>query len=188
MAEITRVPLKPISRNSLVMLFAGIVIGLLIAAAFAWLSAPKSVHVEVVEAGSGANPTENDIVFLHYTGKLEDGIVFDQSQDQPLPIPGIFPEGTPMQLTQVVPGFREGVMQMQRGGKYVLTIPAEKGYGASPPPGSPIPADADLVFDVELVDFMPLEEANQRVQQMQQMMMQQMQEQGGEGAPGAPLP
>lgn len=184
MAEITRVPLKPINKGSLVMLFVGIVIGLLIAAAFAWISAPKGVSIEVVEAGSGENPTENDIVFLHYTGKLEDGTVFDQSQEQPLPLDGFFPEGTPLQLTQVVPGFREGVMQMQRGGSYVLTIPAEKGYGSTPPPGSPIPADADLIFDIEVVDFMPLEEANQRLQQMQQIMMQQMQEQGG-GAPGS---
>ena len=189
MAEITRVPLKPVSRGSLVMLFLGIVIGLLLAAGFAWISAPKGVSVQVVEAGSGESPTETDIVFLHYTGKLKDGTVFDQSQEQPLPIEGIFPEGTPLQLTQVVPGFREGVMKMQRGGKYVIEIPAEKGYGSNPPPGSPIPADADLVFEVELVDFMPLEEANQRLQQMQQMMMQQMQQQGeGPAAPGAPLP
>ena len=43
---------------------------------------------------------------------------------------------------------------MQKGGSYVLTIPADQAYGAEPPPGSPIPANADLVFEVEVVDFM----------------------------------
>lgn len=182
MAEITRVPLKPVSRNSLVMLFVGILIGLALAGAAAWLNAPKGVDVDVVTAGTGENPGADDIVFMHYTGKLEDGTVFDQSQPQPLPIEGIFPEGTPLQLSQVVPGFREGVMKMQKGGKYVLTIPAEKGYGDNPPPGSPIKPGSNLVFDVEIVDFMSLEEANKRVAQIQEMMMKQ----GGlPGAPGA---
>ena len=86
MAEVTRVPLKPISRGSLVMLFAGILIGLLIAAAFAWFTAPKGVSVEEVRAGTGDSPTASDVVFVHYTGKLEDGTVFDQSQPLPLPV------------------------------------------------------------------------------------------------------
>ena len=93
MAEVTRVPLKPISRGSLVMLFLGIVIGLAIAGAFAWATAPKGVDVEVVKAGTGDNPKATDVVFVHYTGKLADGTVFDQSQAIPLPVQGILPEG-----------------------------------------------------------------------------------------------
>ncbi len=191
MAEITRVPLKPISRGSLPMLFIGIVIGLLIAAAFAWATAPKGVDVDVVKAGEGAKPGPSDVVFVRYTGKLEDGTVFDQSQDQPLPIPGVLPEGVPLPLAQMVPGFREAVVQMQKGGKYVAHIPSEKAYGAegrlNPMTGEGVPPDADLTFDIELVDFMTQAEFEQRVRAIQQM-MQQMGPQGGaqgEGQGGA---
>src|SRR5690606_30012713 len=128
-------------------------------------------------------PQESDVVFIHYVGKLEDGTVFDQSQDIPLPIEGILPEGTPMQLEGVVPGFREAVLQMRKGGKYRVVIPSEKAYGTTPPPGAPIPPNADLVFEVELVDFMPLPEAERRFETLQMMMQQQ---QGGEGAQPAP--
>lgn len=190
MAEVTRVPIRPISRGSLVMLFIGIVIGLLIAAAFAWATAPKGVSVDEVRAGTGDNPTAEDVVFVHYTGKLADGTVFDQSQPLPLPVEGILPEGTPLPLQNMVPGFREAALQMQRGGKYTVEIPAEKAYGAegriNPQTGEGVPPNSDLTFEIELVDFMPMEEVEARFERLQQMMMQQ-QLQGGEAqdAPAA---
>lgn len=187
MAEVTRVPIRPISRGSLVMLFIGIVIGLLIAAAFAWATAPKGVSVDEVRAGTGDNPTAEDVVFVHYTGKLADGTVFDQSQPLPLPVEGMLPEGTPLPLQNMVPGFREAALQMQRGGKYTVEIPAEKAYGAegriNPQTGEGVPPNSDLTFEIELVDFMPMEEVEARFERLQQMMMQQ-QLQGGEGAAG----
>ena len=70
---------------------------------------------------------------------------------------------------------------MKKGGEYVLTIPADQAYGAEPPPGSPIPANADLVFEVEVVDFMSEEDFQARAAAMQQM-MQQRQQQGEAGA------
>lgn len=191
MAEVTRVPLQPVSRNSLIMLFAGIVIGLLIAGAAAWIMAPKGVSVEEVRAGTGENPAATDVVFVRYTGKLADGSVFDQSQDVPLPIPGILPEGTPLPLEGMVPGFREAAMQMQRGGKYTVEIPSAKAYGEmgrlNPQTGEGIPPNADLTFEIELVDFMPMAEAEAKFQQLQMMMMQQ-QQQGAQGEGGAPAP
>ncbi len=59
----------------------------------------------------------------------------------------------------MIPGFREGAMQMQKGGQYVINIPAEQGYGAqaetNPQTGEEvIPANSDLTFEVELIDFM----------------------------------
>jgi len=196
MAEVTRVPLKPISRGSLVMLFLGIVIGLAIAGAFAWATAPKGVDVEVVKAGTGDNPKATDVVFVHYTGKLADGTVFDQSQAIPLPVQGILPEGTPLPLENMVPGFREAALQMQRGGKYTVEIPADKAYGAegriNPQTGEGVPPNADLTFEIELVDFMPMAEVERRFQQLQQMMAQQGPPEGpGGAAPGqtpAPAP
>jgi FKBP-type peptidyl-prolyl cis-trans isomerase FkpA len=181
MAEVTRVPLQPVSRQSLLMLFLGIVIGLAIAGAVAWWMQPKGVSIETVQAGTGDSPDAEDVVFVHYTGRLADGTVFDQSQDTQLPIEGILPQGTPFPLQGVFPGFREAAMRMQRGGRYVVEIPADKAYGESPPPGSPIPPNADLTFEIELVDFMPMAEAEQRIQRLQQAMMQQMQQEGAEG-------
>ena len=191
MAEVTRVPLKPISRGSLVMLFVGVVIGLLIAAAFAWFTAPKGVSVDEIRAGTGDHPTATDVVFVHYTGKLADGTVFDQSQPLPLPVQGILPEGTPLPLEQMVPGFREAALQMQRGGKYVVEIPADKAYGAegriNPQTGEGVPPNADLTFEIELVDFMPMAEVERRWLQLQQMMQQQVPAGEGEGG-AAPAP
>lgn len=192
MAEVTRVPIKPISRGSLVMLFLGIVIGLAIAGAFAWATAPKGVDVDVVKAGTGDNPKASDVVFVHYTGKLADGTVFDQSQAIPLPVPGILPEGTPLPLENMVPGFREAALQMQRGGKYTVEIPADKAYGAegrmNPQTGEGVPPNADLTFEIELVDFMPMAEVERRFQQMQQMMAQQAPPAGEGGAAPVPAP
>lgn len=186
MTEVTRVPLKPISRGSLLMLVLGIVIGIGLSAAYAYFTVPR-VNVSTVVAGSGGHPQKDDVVFVRYTGKLEDGTVFDQSQDLPLPIPGVVPEGYPLQLEGMIPGFRDAVIKMQKGGKYTVKIPSEMAYGASPPPGSPIPANADLTFEIELIDFMPMAEAEKRFQQLQQMMMERSQQQGAEGAP-APAP
>lgn len=189
MAEVTRVPLQPISRGSLVMLFLGVLLGLAIAGAFAWWTAPVGVSVEEVRAGTGDNPKPDDVVFVRYTGKLADGTVFDQAADLPVPVPGILPGGTPLQLANMIPGFREAMLQMQRGGKYEVTIPGDKAYGASPPPGSPIPPDADLTFEIELVDFLPLPEVQRRAQMIDQMMAQQAPAEGAatEEAP-APAP
>jgi len=183
MAEVTRVPLKPISRGSLLMLVLGILIGIGLSAAYAYLTVPR-VSVSTLTAGSGDHPKKDDVVFVRYTGKLKDGTVFDKSQDLPLPIPGVVPEGYPLQLEGMIPGFRDAVLKMQKGGKYTVKIPSEMAYGASPPPGSPIPANADLTFEIELVDFMPMAEAEQRFQQLQKMVMEQ---QGGAGA-AAPAP
>ena len=182
MAEVTRVPLQPIEKGSLTKLWLGIIIAVLIGAGIAWAAMPKGVELETLTEGTGPSPAADDVVFVKYVGKLADGTEFDRSQEVPLPVEGIFPEGNPLPLAQMVPGFREGAMKMQKGGKYTLFIPADQGYGASPPPGAPIPANSDLVFDVELVDFMSEEDFQRRIGMLQQM----MQESGaaiGQGAP-----
>jgi len=188
MAEVTRVPVKPISRGSLAMLFVGILLGLAMAGAFAWFTAPKGVSVEEVRAGTGEHPKATDVVFVHYTGKLADGTVFDQSQPIPLPVPGVLPEGTPLPLENMVPGFKEAALQMQRGGKYTVEIPADKAYGAegriNPQTGEGVPPNADLTFEIELVDFMPMAEVERRFDMIQQMMAQQP----APGAEDAPAP
>ena len=173
MAEITRVPLQPIAKGSLTKLWLGVIFAILVGLGIAWSAAPEGVSLDVLTEGVGPSPSAEDVVFVKYVGKLADGTEFDRSQEVPLPIPGIFPEGNPLPLDAMVPGFRDGVMQMQNGGKYELFIPAELGYGDTPPPGAPIPAGADLFFEVELVDFMSREDFERRIGVLQQAMQQQ---------------
>jgi len=191
MTEVTRVPLKPVNKWSLIMLFAGILIGVALSAAYAYITVPR-VTVSEVRAGTGGNPKPNDVVFVRYTGKLEDGKVFDQSQDLPLPIKGILPEGTPLPLENMVPGFREAAVQMQKGGKYTVHIPASKAYGETgrmnPQTGEGVPPNADLTFEIEMVDFMPMATAEAKFQQLQQMMMQQQAPQTVPGGTAPPPP
>ena len=168
MAEVTRVPLQPIAKGSLTKLWLGVLAALLVAGLVAWSTMPSSLTVTELTAGSGATPAETDWVLVNYKGTLDNGTVFDEGQQ------------AAMQLSGVVPGFREGLMQMQKGGKYDLHIPADKGYGAQVPPGGPIPPNANLNFEVELLDFISDADYQQMVQQQQQM-MQQMQQQGGAG-------
>ena len=187
MTEITRVPLQPIKKGSLTKLWLGVAVAVLLGAGLAWAAIPKGLDVETVTAGTGDSPKMGDVVFVKYVGKLADGTEFDRSQPLPIP-PGLFPEGNPLLLEEgaIIDGFIEGLTQMQKGGSYVLTIPAEQAYGAEPPPGSPIPPNADLTFDVEVVDFMSRDDFQARANALQQMMGQQQQGQPGE--PGQPVP
>ena len=185
MTEVTRVPLQPIAKGSLAKLWIGVIVAILLGAGIAWAAVPAGVEVDELVAGSGASPSEGDVVFVKYTGTLDDGTVFDESQPSPFP-PGIFPEGTPMLLEegQLVDGFYQGLQQMEKGGTYRLSIPASLAYGDSPPPTSQIPPNSDLTFEVEVVDFMSQEDAERRVMALQQMMGAQGGVSGPQGAPG----
>ncbi|MXO89465.1 FKBP-type peptidyl-prolyl cis-trans isomerase [Pontixanthobacter aquaemixtae] len=185
MTEVTRVPLQPIAKGSLTKLWLGVIVAALIGAGIAWAAVPPSISVETVQEGTGETPNIGDMVFVKYTGKLADGTVFEESQSPPIP-PGIFPEGTPFPIEEgaTVAGFFEGLQKMRKGGRYVLHIPSNKGYGDSVPPGSPIPPGADLIFEIEVIDFMGRADFDTRLQALQQMM--QMQQQGEEGGAGGP--
>lgn len=195
MSEVTAVPLQPIAKGSMLKFWLGVLVGAALASAVAWyLARPDTVDVETVTAGTGANPQEDDAVFVDYVGKLEDGTVFDQSPPRPeIPaaIEDLIPQGSYMELSGVVPGFRQAIMQMQKGGEYVVTIPAELAYGANPPAGSPIPANADLTFEVTLHDFFTQEQLQERAMQINEVMAasQGAAGEGGEGAaPAASAP
>ncbi|MPS69999.1 MAG: peptidylprolyl isomerase [Novosphingobium sp.] len=99
----------------------------------------RQVVVTTLTAGQGAKPTREDYVLVNYKGMLKDGTVFDQNEQMP------------MAVGEVVPGFADGLVQMQRGGSYRILIPAELAYGAEG--GGPIPPNSDLVFEVTLLDF-----------------------------------
>ncbi|EDM28959.1 FKBP-type peptidyl-prolyl cis-trans isomerases 1 [Lentisphaera araneosa HTCC2155] len=95
----------------------------------------------VMTAGSGESPKATDTVSVHYTGKLLNGTVFDSSVQRGEPIE--FP------LNGVIPGWTEGVQLMKPGAKYVFYIPSNLAYG--PNGQGPIPANSDLIFEVELL-------------------------------------
>ncbi len=95
--------------------------------------------------GNGEEVKSGATVSVHYTGAVAStGAIFQSSKDfgsDPVTFP----------LSGVIKGWTNGIPGMKIGGTRRLVIPAEQAYGSTPPPGSGIPANADLVFDVELV-------------------------------------
>jgi len=98
----------------------------------------------ILTEGSGPKPTADDIVRVHYEGALIDGTVFDSSyeRDEPEEIP----------LDMVIPGWAEGIMLMNVGGKHRIYLPSELAYGERGA-GQVIPPYSTLVFTVELLDI-----------------------------------
>lgn len=93
--------------------------------------------------GTGAEVKASDSVQVDYTGAVAaTGVVFQSSKDSGQPV--TFP------LNGVIAGWTQGIPGMKEGGTRRLLIPAKLAYGANPPAGSGIPANADLVFDVTL--------------------------------------
>ena len=102
----------------------------------------------VMEPGEGDNPVAADSVEVHYEGRLIDGSVFDSSIERG--------QTVTFGLTQVIPGWTEGLQLMKPGGKFKLIIPPELGYGEGGA-GQMIGPNATLVFDVELISITPAE-------------------------------
>lgn len=106
----------------------------------------KTSKLEKIDlvVGSGEEVKEGATVSVHYTGAVAaTGVIFQSSKDF-----GTNPVTFP--LSGVIKGWTDGIPGMKVGGTRRLVIPSEQAYGANPPGGSGIPANADLVFDVEL--------------------------------------
>lgn len=94
----------------------------------------------VIKSGNGDKPSADSKVKVNYKGMLtSDGSKFDEGK------------GTEFKVGGVIPGFAQGLQLMQPGGSYRLCIPSKLGYGEAGT--GPIPANADLVFEVDLLSF-----------------------------------
>ena len=110
------------------------------------VTTPSGLKYVVDKEGTGeATPQAGQSVTVHYTGKLMDGKKFDSSYDRGKPIEFTVGKG------QVIKGWDEALLGMKKGEKRVLIIPSSLGYG--PSGRGPIPPNATMVFDVELIDF-----------------------------------
>ena len=106
-------------------------------------NAVKELEIIDVEVGTGEVVNAGATITAHYTGALvKNGIIFQSSHD--------FGEPISFGLDQVISGWTHGVPGMKVGGTRRLVIPAEQAYGASSPAPN-IPANSDLVFDIDLV-------------------------------------
>ncbi|MDR0320748.1 MAG: FKBP-type peptidyl-prolyl cis-trans isomerase [Treponema sp.] len=104
---------------------------------------PNGLQYEVMVEGNGKKPSANDIVRVHYEGRLTNNMLFDNSYERGEPIE--------FALNEVITGWSEGLQLMSVGSKYKLYVPSEMGYGQYG--NGPIPAYATLVFIVELLDI-----------------------------------
>jgi FKBP-type peptidyl-prolyl cis-trans isomerase len=102
----------------------------------------SGLQYEVLEEGSGASPTVEDRVRLHYRGTLVDGTEFDSSYD-----------GEPAEFAAggLIPGFTEALLLMQEGDHFRIAIPADIGYGPNGS-GGVIGPNETLIFEIELIE------------------------------------
>jgi FKBP-type peptidyl-prolyl cis-trans isomerase len=114
--------------------------------------AESGLQYKVIEEGAGVSPQPQDTVEVHYKGTLLDGTVFDSSYERGEPAK--FPLGA------VIKGWSEGLTYAKEGGKIELYIPSNLGYG--PRAYGNIPANATLIFEVELLKVFPAAETEKK--------------------------
>lgn len=125
----------------------------------------SGLEYTVTKKGTGVKPTNGTNVYVHYSGYLEDGSLFDSSVEEVNKIYGKFdanraaqngyqPLASTVGSHRFVPGFTEGLDQLSIGDKATLFIPSALGYGERGA-GGVIPPNANIIFEVELLDALP---------------------------------
>jgi FKBP-type peptidyl-prolyl cis-trans isomerase len=116
----------------------------------------SSIQTKDLVIGTGAPVEKGMVVSVNYVLKLSDGTLVQDSKQ--------VSQGQPFQYLagagQLIPGWEMGVQGMRVGGKRVITIPPELGYGAQQ--AGPIPPNSTLVFEIEVVDAKPLTQSQQQ--------------------------
>jgi FKBP-type peptidyl-prolyl cis-trans isomerase FkpA len=108
---------------------------------------PSGLVFRSLTEGKGASPKATDVVKVHYRGTFPDGKEFDSSYSRNAP--------TEFPLDRVIKCWTEGVQRLKVGGKAKLTCPPAIAYGERGTPGGPIPPNATLLFEVELIAVTP---------------------------------
>jgi len=106
----------------------------------------SGLSYKIEAEGEGEKAKENSTVVVNYTGRHINGDVFDSTDGR---TPATF------NLQGVVPGFREGIMLLGKGGKATIYVPGELAYGPNGQPAAGIGPNEMLVFEVEVIDIDP---------------------------------
>ena len=113
----------------------------------------------ITEKGSKIKPTQEQDILVHYAGYLEDGTLFDTSEAEVAKANGTFDAQRPYQpipyklsnKTGLIPGFLEGLEQLNFGDKALLYIPSHLAYGERGA-GNLIPPNATIIFEVQIAE------------------------------------
>lgn len=105
------------------------------------------IKVEILKTGEGTEAENGDQITVHYTGWLEDGTKFDSSLDRGQPFSFV------LGRSSVIQGWDLGLLGVQAGEQRKLTIPSELGYGERGTPGGPIPPNATLIFEIQVLSI-----------------------------------
>ena len=100
----------------------------------------KGVQIVIIEPGNNKKPTANTEVRVNYKGKLTNELVFDQGED------------VSFNLSGLIEGLKIGLQEIGEGGKCILIIPSEVGYGSTGAGNGVIPPNSPLVFEIDLIE------------------------------------
>lgn len=104
--------------------------------------------VSVMKRGLGYKAKKGDVVIVNYRGRLaSNNLEFDNSYDRGQPFP------VELGSNRVIQGWEQGLLGVKAGQSLTLNIPSELGYGAVGTPGGPIGPNADLIFDIEVIEI-----------------------------------
>lgn len=105
------------------------------------ITSQSGLQIKIIKEGKGKRPTRDSTVRVHYDGRLLNGLVFDSSRETGKPLDAV--------VRGLIEGWQEGLTRMKGGGRRILFVPPELGYGKSSQ--GIIPPNSVLIFDVELV-------------------------------------
>ena len=115
--------------------------------------AAEQLIITDTKVGTGKEATTGATVYMHYTGWLYRPLAKNMHGKQ---FDSSIPRGEPLDFVlgagRVIKGWDQGIQGMKVGGKRTVIIPSELAYGSRPSPGSGIPPNSALIFDVELMD------------------------------------
>ncbi len=142
------------------------------------VKAPAGTYVQILIPGEGDAIDTSKVLKLHYTGKtLDEGKTFDSNVDPKFGHTDLLPvymNAQPGSRRAVIKGFTDGLSMLKKGAKANLYIPSALGYGGRGS-GADIKPNANLLFEIEVVDVMSAAQAN--AEEMQQQMKMQAQQQ-----------